>query len=293
MNIIFRNVTKQILSFIFLLILAALPLGIIRMGAKVDFSVPIILSNIKYFIIGVFSGTSFYYTEGDRTHFILSDLMHYFLSSYLYVIVAGVILIILSYILGIWFWRRTEKWLTSILGLIGMIPDFIVVLLLQLLVVSIYIHTGIKVAKVASISISEPALLLPILTIVIIPLFYIVRTLNERTHEVLTEDYILTAKAKGLSKKYIYLFHVTANVIPFFKADLHKITGIMISNLFIVEYLYNLRGITTLLFQHQIKFGYQYNLVVICFLALFFLYLAVYYTLKLLITITERVLSYD
>jgi peptide/nickel transport system permease protein len=141
---------------------------------------------------------------------------------------------------------------------------------------------------VASSSMSEPAIFLPIFTLVIIPLFYLLRSLSARSHEVKGEDYILAAKAKGLRKGSIYLFHVFSNVLPFLKADLHKILSIMLGNLFIIEYLYNTRGITALLFVQQIQFGYQYNLVILCLLSLLLLYLVSLYTLKLLLWLTER-----
>ncbi|MEC1895600.1 ABC transporter permease subunit [Cytobacillus firmus] len=146
--------------------------------------------------------------------------------------------------------------------------------------------------KVASLSMDDPALFLPIVTLVLIPLIYLIRALNEHTHEVISEDYILTAIGKGLSKPRIYLFHVTTNVLPYLKADLKKITGIMISNLFVVEYLYNTRGVTTMLFQIQVKFGYQYNLVVLCLISIMLLYTSVFYTYKLFISIIERILRH-
>jgi len=137
------------------------------------------------------------------------------------------------------------------------------------------------------------AVLLPIITLIIIPLLYAVKALNEKTKDVLTQDYILTAIAKGVKKKDIYLYHVTTNVTPYLKADLHKILAIMISNLFIVEYIFNLNGITALFFQTQAYFGYQYNLVIFCLVALFLLYGAVFFLLYMLIILMERILKYD
>lgn len=178
--------------------------------------------------------------------------------------------------------------MNSVLGFIGIIPDFILVLLLQLLVTYIYKKTGVKVLKVASFSMDDPAIFLPIFTLTILPLFYLIRTLNDKTYEVLTEDYILTAKAKGLTKRYIYMNHVTSNVLPFLKADLYKIVGISLSNLFIIEYLYNTRGLTEILFEYPDNFGYQYNLVVITLLSFFVLYIVTLLTIKLFIYLIER-----
>lgn len=287
MALLFRN----LMGLVLMLILAALPLGLLKKDDKVKIEISTLFETIKKFIGGLISGESWYYAQGDRIRFIINDLVSYFISSYLYLTVSAIIVILISVLLGIFLWKKSNKWINASLGFIGMVPDFLLVLMLQIAVVYINKSVGIKTFKVASSSISDPAIFLPILTLIIIPLFYLIRSLSETTSEISGEDYILMAKSKGLSKRYIYLFHVTTNVIPYLKADLHKVISIMIGNLFIIEYLYNTRGLTSILFLYQIKFGYQYNLVVICLLSLFVLYLTCYYSLKFLIVAAERCLS--
>ncbi|WP_313798848.1 ABC transporter permease subunit [Cytobacillus sp.] len=279
----------QVGSIIILFFLAALPLYLYNMDGKLIFQPFEIPNEIITFLSGLINGESYFYMQGDRRRFLISDLASFFVSSYLYLTVSLLIVIIFSFILGIWLWRKSEKWINSILGFIGIIPDFILVLLLQLFVTYIYKKTGVKVVKVASLSMDDPAIFLPIFTLTILPLFYLIRTLNDKTYEVLTEDYILTAKAKGLSKRYIYAKHVTSNVLPFLKADLYKIVGISLSNLFIIEYLYNTRGLTEILFEYPENFGYQYNLVMITLLSFFLLYLATLITIKIFIFLIERI----
>lgn len=279
----------QTASILLLFFLAALPLYLYNMDGKLIFQPFEISNEMINFIVGLFNGESFFYMQGDRRRFLISDLTSFFLSSYFYLTISLLIVIIISFILGIWFWRKSEKWVNSILGFIGIVPDFILVLLLQLLVTYIYKKTGVKVLKVASFSMDDPAIFLPIFTLSILPLFYLIRTLNNKTYEVLTEDYILTAKAKGLTKRYIYMNHVTSNVLPFLKADLYKIVGIPLSNLFIIEYLYNTRGLTEILFEYPENFGYQYNLVVITLLSFFVLYIGTLFTIKLFIFLIERI----
>ncbi|WP_316571465.1 ABC transporter permease subunit [Neobacillus sp. YIM B06451] len=289
---------RYLISLFALLILAAIPQVFYYTGnpmlgqQQIAFEPKMIVIVVRGFLEGILSAESFYYISGSSKRFFPSDIVGYFNSSYFYVAGSGLIVILLSFVFGIWLWKASGRYLNGILSFLGMIPDFIFILILQLLVNGIYKSTGIKTVKVASLSTNEPAIFLPILTLVIIPFVYLVRTLNERTHEVITEDYIVTAVAKGLSKIEIYLFHITTNVIPFLKADLHKVTSIMISNLFIVEYLYNTRGITTMLFQLQVKFGYQYNVVVLSLFTLVLLYIAVFLSFKLLIILIERILKH-
>ncbi|TYS63277.1 peptide ABC transporter permease [Bacillus infantis] len=285
-----RSILTQTAGLLVLLLVAALPLYLYNLDGKVIFLPSKIPGEVLAFIKGLFTGESYYYMQGDRRRFLLFDLLSFFSVSYVYVSVSLSIVIVLSFIFGIWLWKKSEKWVNSILGFVGFIPDFILVLLLQLFVTYIYKQTGMRVAKVASLSLEEPAILLPVLTLTILPLLYLVRSLNDRTFEVASEDYILTAVSKGLTKRQIYLYHVTSNVLPFLKADIYKIVGITTANLFIIEHLYNTRGLTEILFEYPVNFGYQYNLVVISLLSFFILYIAVLFTMKLFIFGIEKVL---
>lgn len=282
---------RHLISLFLLFILAALPLGLFNMDEKVIIDVERMTTVIKEFFFGIISGETWYYSQGSRARLIFGDLVSYFSSSYLYLIISAIIVIAISIFLGIFFWKKSNRWLNVSLGFLGMVPDFILVLMLQITVVYVNKNLGVKTFKVASSSIDDPAIFLPIITLIIIPTIYLVRSLSETTSEISAEDYILLAKSKGLGKTYIYLFHVTTNVLPFLKADLHKILSIMIGNLFIVEYLYNTRGLASFIFLHSSKFGYQYNLVIICLLSLFVLYLICYYSLRFLLAAVERWLA--
>lgn len=282
---------RHLISLFLLFILAALPLGLFNMDEKVIIDVERMTTVIKEFFLGIISGETWYYSQGGRARLIFGDLVSYFSSSYLYLIISAIIVIAISIFLGIFFWKKSNRWLNVSLGFLGMVPDFILVLMLQITVVYVNKNLGVKTFKVASSSIDDPAIFLPIITLIIIPTIYLVRSLSETTSEISAEDYILLAKSKGLGKTYIYLLHVTTNVLPFLKADLHKILSIMIGNLFIVEYLYNTRGLASFIFLHSSKFGYQYNLVIICLLSLFVLYLICYYSLRFLLAAVERWLA--
>lgn len=286
-----KTVVYQISNLCLLLIIGALPLAFISSNGKVSFEFSRILSEVYHFIRGLFDGNSFYYLEEERVRFFFTDVASYFVSSYFYLLIAGVLVIILSIIFGVWLWKKSEKGLTPVIGFIGMIPDFILVLLLQMLVVYILKSTGIKIAKVATFRMNDPAIALPIISLFILPFVYLVGSLSQKTFDILTESYIRTALSKGLSKSQIYLYHVTTNVLPFLKADLHKVVSIMLGNLFIVEYLYNNKGLTSMLF--PMKIGYQYNLFILCFLSFFVLYISLYFTLKVFVLLLERILTHE
>ncbi|MBH8605967.1 ABC transporter permease subunit, partial [Thermoactinomyces sp. CICC 10522] len=85
------------------------------------------------------------------------------------------------------------------------------------------------------------------LTLCYLPFTYMMRMVALQGYKVLTEDYILTAKSKGLKKWTIYARHVLRNVLPVIKADLFRIASIMTGNLIVIENLFNSPGITRFL----------------------------------------------
>lgn len=282
---------SQLLSFLLLLFLGTLPLAFSRSDEKIIFVFSRIPDEINRFITGIFNGSTFYYFEEERVRFFFTDVGSYFIKSYSFLIISGVFVVLLSIVFGIWFWKKSEKGLETIIGFIGMIPDFILILLLQMLVVYILQSTGIKIAKVATFRASDPAIALPIISLFILPFFYVLGSLSRHTYEVLTESYIRTAVSKGLSKRQIYLYHVTTNVLPFLKADLHKVVSIMVGNLFVVEYLYNNKGLTSMLF--PMKIAYQYNLYILGLLSFFILYITLYFSMTAIIVLIERILTHE
>lgn len=192
-----KNILFQLWSLFLLLVLGTLPLIVLSGKDKVVFQVERIPKEIIAFFKGLFDGSSYYYMDGQLELNFFQTVGGYFLSSFMYLLIAGVFVIVLSIIFGIWFRRRSEKGLNTIMGFIGIIPDFILVFLLQLLVVSIYQTTGLKTVRIASSNMDEPAIMLPLVTLFILPFVYLVKSLSDKSFDVLTEDYIRTALSKG------------------------------------------------------------------------------------------------
>ena len=64
----------QAASIILLFFLAALPLYLYNMDGRLIFQPLEIPNEIANFIIGLFTGESYFYMQGDRRRFLLSDL---------------------------------------------------------------------------------------------------------------------------------------------------------------------------------------------------------------------------
>ncbi|WP_330948981.1 ABC transporter permease subunit [Virgibacillus sp. MG-45] len=275
----------------FILMLAAIPLALNTTSGKLMIDFHVVSRLINTYISGIGTGDTFIYQEGiDRSPNYLQTVGRHFSLSFVYLLVAGLTAVIIGMIVASWYSRSKKEWSKDIIGFLGLIPDFIFILFLQLGVVWVYQSTGFHIARVASRGADEHALLLPLITLIIVPTIYLIRTLSEATAYVLTEDYILTAKAKGFSVFYIFMQHAVRNILPYLKADLHKVIAIMMSNLFIVEYLFNISGLTSLLFT---KDGYQYNLTVNTLLTMVIMYVLLYWSIRLFIVILERIFSYE
>jgi len=276
--------------FVFVFIIAALPKMLTIQYHEIHFGLYPGWYAIKTFFKGISNGTSFHYYQGlDRERSFFHDAPGYFKISYFYLVSSSFFAVIISTFIGTWQGKSKHGWLKDFLGFLSSIPDFILILLLQMGVVLIYESTGIRVAKAASTSTENPAVVLPIITLTLIPTVYLIRTLSEHTYDELTDDYILTARSKGMGRIYILFRHAMRNILPFLKADLHKVAAIMIGNLFIVEYLLNLRGLTRLIFSSS----YQFDLVVCCLFSFIILYLSLYWTMRLFVFGLERVFAHD
>lgn len=270
------------------LLVAGLPLIIRIQEGMVRFDWAAPFTSAGHYLLGLFTGESFIYTAGKMELNFLNEFFSYFLASFLYTCVAALIGLILGIILGVLLTGPIWDRLKGAFSALGVVPDFILILVLQRLTAYLFLQHGILLWQVATLDWKRPAIALPLFTMSLIPTIYLVRNLSAHTYQIRSADYILMAKANGLSRRHIYLYHILRNVIPFLKADLQKLVGIILGNLFIVEALFNLRGITRMIFS-----GFGYNLTANALFVIVLLYLAVYFTLKGAVGCFERIFAQE
>jgi peptide/nickel transport system permease protein len=293
-TLIVRQLLNRVISVPLVLAAAALiglmPLLIQPSAGGVRLNVSSAWDALAGYVSGLFTGESFLFYLGKNQFQFFEHIGNYLFISLAYVTAASLVGLTIGLLSGILFaWTKSEWW-KRLLELTGVLPDFVIILLLQFAIVYIAQQTGVVLFKVANVNDSEPAVILPLLSMIIIPALYITRNAALHMRLTLTEDYIANAKARGLGKAYIYFFHALPNVIPFVKADLHKLIGIIMSNLFIVEYLYNVKGVTSLLFSSafNVMIDYQFPLVVNCLFTLLALYVIIYFIARLFLAGWER-----
>lgn len=85
--------------------------------------------------------------------------------------------------------------------------------------------------------------ILPLLTLSIIPTIYISRITFITIQEELKKDYIQNAKAKGFSRKKILFYELMPAIVFKIVDTMPTIMTMLLSNMIIVEYLFNYHGI--------------------------------------------------
>ncbi|MCA1056508.1 hypothetical protein LCM10_16020 [Rossellomorea aquimaris] len=179
------------------------------------------------------------------------------------VIIAFLISVLISLTSGV-----VNRLLLSIVDLLESLPDIFIIIGVQLLVVIYFRETGILIGDIAMLD--EEIYLLPVTCLTVIPAVFLIKTIVLLLKEEEQKSYIELARGKGLSSLYILVVHSFRNVIYslFYRSKL--IFSLMLSNLFILERLFNMRGVMDLL-----MWSTGYTFVIICtmiFLPFFLLF---------------------
>jgi peptide/nickel transport system permease protein len=270
------------------LILAALPDVLRVTDGHVVVRLSAFVADIGGYLGGLLTGRAFTYEAGWVDRSFLAEVGRPFLTSMRYAGIAALVAIVLGAVTGMLSVALRREQAKDMVSMIGAVPDFIMILVLQLVVVAIYKSTGIRVARVATIAVDSQAVLLPLLILTLIPAVFVMRSVSTRAYFISTEEYILVARGRGLSRFAIYRRHVLPNVLATLQADLHKVLATLLGNLFIAEYLFNIRGVTRLIFSYGInRYSYQYNLVANGFMAVLVLYALLFVALRLVLQLAE------
>lgn len=190
------------------------------------------------------------YELAGKTRLISEDIGDNFLTS-LYIILTGVgIGVFFSLVFGIFISRfRLTKVFNAFLNILASIPDFILIIISLILAIKFYKATGIRVVSLIPDS-KALNIWFPMLLTAIAPTLYLFKIVAVKYYQASGEDFVRTAVAKGLAPNYINFQHIFKNIEPFINAELTKVISLAIGNLFIIEYLMNVPGITKFIFQN-------------------------------------------
>lgn len=135
------------------------------------------------------------------------------------------------------------------------IPDLLIIMLAQLLVIMFFKQTGILISKIA-VAGGDRIYWLPVLCLAILPTIQLYRLSMLTFQEEERQMYVELARALGFSKVYIVLVHMFRNAIisVFFQSK--KTMWFMLSNLFVLELMFNLPGIMLFLSGNMHPMGF-------------------------------------
>lgn len=85
--------------------------------------------------------------------------------------------------------------------------------------------------------------ILPLLTLSLLPSAYVSRITSICIRDELSREYVRNARAKGFSKVQIYLYELVPPVASRVLDSFSALSSLMLTNLIIVEYLFNYKGI--------------------------------------------------
>ncbi|WP_282155638.1 ABC transporter permease subunit [Cytobacillus gottheilii] len=246
------RVVQQIIIILLLIIfLASLPMMIMvdpdSQSIKLD--VQQLPEVYGQFFTNLMEGSLGTYQLGYQERSIAQDISDNFFTSLSIMLIGVNAAIVTSIVFGIFISRfKVTRVFGVILNILATIPDFIIILLSMILAVNFYKMTGIRIISMRPEA-GALNLWFPIILAGFAPTVYLFKLIAVKYYQTGGEDYIRTAVAKGMKLNYINFQHVFKNIEPFIAAELIKVISLGIGNLFIIEYILNVPGITKFIFQ--------------------------------------------
>ncbi|MFD1359937.1 ABC transporter permease subunit [Fictibacillus halophilus] len=173
------------------------------------------------------------------------DKFFYSMTVFFLALIVGLLIALILTFITTMLPRFIQRMIYGFLTVLESFPDLFIVVVLQVCIVYIYKQTGVLINFYNSFD--DPIYLLPVLVLSIVPTIQLFKLtlllMREEQHRI----YVTVARSMGLSRLYIILKHVFRNILTSLIQYSKPIIVFMLSNLFIVEYVYNLNGILTLL----------------------------------------------
>ncbi len=208
--------------------------------------------------------------------------------TFILLLVAMLLGLTFALVLGLFVARfKVFRLFRGLIEVIAIIPDFIIIIFSVVLGVQIYQWTGIRVMSFMPDK-NTAHFWFPVMVLSIAPALYFLKLIHVRFLQISGEDYVRTAVSKGLDITTINLQYVYRNMQPFIHAELTKGLSLTIGNLFIVEYLLNVIGLTHYIFAVK---DFPATLLGLC--ALLIIALFVFLIIKFILFLFRKGLIYE
>ncbi|MDQ0271035.1 ABC transporter permease subunit [Cytobacillus purgationiresistens] len=280
-----RFVQQMVIIFFLIIFLAALPIMITINPEEnsIEWTFQYVPEAIGNFIIQLSQGSLGTYQVGYQERPIADDIGDNFMTSLTIMIVGVNAGLILSLIFGIFISRfRMTKVFNFVMNILSAIPDFILIVFAMLFAIKFYKWTGIRIISLRPDA-GAMNTWFPTMLIGMAPALYMFKLISVKYYQTGGEDYIRTAVAKGMKLNYINFHHVFKNIEPFIHAELVKVISLAIGNLFIIEYILNVQGITKFIFQ-----SFEVQAMAVGLFAMLLISFIVYVSVRILFYLFKR-----
>jgi peptide/nickel transport system permease protein len=169
-----------------------------------------------------------------------------FLNSAILTLSAGTAGLLTGLSAGMLFSRFEFRTGVMINAFLSFIPDFLLAIVLQYLVIRLL--RIFPAFPVTAAGYGEPVFVLPIIVICLCTGTYLAGSVYSRLRVEKASEHILYARARGISRKQIFLRHLFPVVVVHLRSDLRKYVSLILGNLFILERIFNIRGLSRLIF---------------------------------------------
>lgn len=129
------------------------------------------------------------------------------------------------------------------------VPDVLIIGIFSIVVIYIYEQTHILFFNIVNYG-EDHAYTLPIIILTILPALLIYRTMILDFEEQMSEPYVDFAKTKGLETRQILFIHVFRNAFISIFQHSKFILWVMLSNLLLIEYVFNIHGLLFFIFNY-------------------------------------------
>ncbi|WP_201716044.1 ABC transporter permease subunit [Rossellomorea arthrocnemi] len=185
-----------------------------------------------------------YWGEGNKQYSITEVFSNTYSYSFLILIssffLAICLAVLFSYSLML-LPRKAYRFSIKIVNVLDALPDVFIVVLFQLFIIWLFKRTNLLVFDIYALG-EERIYFLPILCLSVLPVVFLLKQFLFQLKEEEGKPYVEFSYSKGFRKSYTVWHHLFRNVWVHFFFHLKPIFLLMLSNLLIIELLFNING---------------------------------------------------
>lgn len=242
-NLFSRLSTKFVLALAGLFLIGCLPA--LFQGFQLNFSSYI--SEIFQVVSQVLHPSSLQYTYQDASYPLFPKIFEPWMNSMI-LFFCGFVLAFIGALAAAMVSKLLPdpvmKPIKLVLFLLESLPDVLIIVIFQIAVIWIYKQTDWLIFNVVSYGNEDKTIVLPVIIMAILPAIMLYRTMILDFEEEEDKPYIEVARGKGLKSSRILLRHIFRNAIIRIFLDSKYVLWFMLSGLLMVEYIFNVSGLT-------------------------------------------------